>query len=42
MHVALEKENAKIRNTIKSLFFERREKGKGAVKRMLSNRWSAC
>ena len=42
MHVALEKENAKIRSTIGSLIFVRRKKGTGELKRMLSNRWSAC
>ena len=36
MHGALEKENAKIRSAMGSLFFETRKKGKGGVKRMLS------
>lgn len=49
MHGVLEQENAlgkeiaKVRSTIiGSLFFKKGEKGKGEVKRMLSNGWGAC
>ena len=41
MHGALKKEHAKIRSTIESLSFKRREKERGESKCVLSNRWSA-